>query len=68
MQEEADYIDTASSRAVRATGSVVFERKYDNGTLLWDALPQLFDTWPNGFDTWTDENAAFGDVSATVLV
>ena len=68
MQEEADYIDTASSRAVRATGSVVFERKYDNGTLLWDALPQLFDTWPNGFDTWTDENAAFGDVSATVFV
>ena len=68
MQEEADYIDTGSTRSAVITGSVTFERKYDNGTLLWDAIPQLFDTWPDKFDTWTDENAEFGDVSATVFV
>ena len=68
MQEEADYIDTGSTRSAVTTGLITFERKYDNGTLLWDALPQLFDTWPDNFDTWTDENAAFGDVSATVFV
>ena len=68
MQEEADYIDTGSTRAAVINGLITFERKYDNGTLLWDAIPQLFDTWPGNFDTWTDENAAFGDVSATVFV
>ena len=68
MQGQANYIDTGSARNVRATGDVVFERLYDNGTLLWDALPQLFDTWPDNFDNWTDENAAFGDVNVLVYV
>ena len=68
MQNQANYIDTGSSRNARATGDVVFERLYDNGTLLWDALPQLFDTWPDNFDNWTDENAAFGDVNVLVYV
>lgn len=68
MQGQANYIDTGSSRNARATGDVVFERLYDNGTLLWDALPQLFDTWPDNFDNWTDENAAFGDVNVLVYV
>jgi hypothetical protein len=62
------YLDTGSSRTVRATGEVTFERIYKAGTLLWDAIPQNWDTWPNGFDTWTDEDAAFGDVSVTVYV
>ena len=68
MQGQANYIDTGSSRNARATGDVVFERLYDNGTLLWDAIPQLFDTWPDNFDNWTDENAAFGDVNVIVYV
>lgn len=68
MQGQANYIDTGSARNARATGDVVFERLYDNGTLLWDAIPQLFDTWPDNFDTWTDENAAFGDVNVLVYV
>jgi len=68
MQGQANYIDTGSARNVRATGDVVFERLYDNGTLLWDAIPQLFDTWPDNFDGWTDENAAFGDVNVIVYV
>ena len=62
------YLNTGSSRTVRATGEVTFERIYKAGTLLWDAIPQNWDTWPNGFDTWTDEDAAFGDVSVTVYV
>ena len=68
MQGQANYIDTGSARNARATGDVVFERLYDNGTLLWDAIPQLFDTWPDNFDNWTDENAAFGDVNVLVYV
>ena len=68
MQSQADYIDTGSARNARATGDVVFERLYDNGTLLWDAIPQLFDTWPDNFDTWTNENAAFSDVNVLVYV
>ena len=68
MQGQANYIDTGSTRNARATGDVVFERLYDNGTLLWDAIPQLFDTWPDNFDNWTDENAAFGDVNVIVYV
>jgi hypothetical protein len=62
------YLDTGSSRTVRATGEVTFERIYTAGTLLWDAIPQNWDTWPDNFDTWTDEDAAFGDVSVTVYV
>jgi hypothetical protein len=62
------YLDTGSSRTVRATGEVTFERIYKAGTLLWDAIPQNWDTWPDNFDTWTDEDAAFGDVSITVYV
>ena len=68
MQNQADYVDTGSTRTGRVTGSVVFERIYDNGTLLWDAIPQNFDTWPDLFDGWTDEDAGFGDVSVTVYV
>lgn len=68
MQNTSDYIDTGTSRTARTTGDVVFERIYDNGTLLWDALPQNFDTWPDLFDNWTDENAGFADVSVTVFV
>jgi hypothetical protein len=62
------YLDTGSSRTVRATGEVTFERIYKAGTLLWDAIPQNWDTWPDNFDTWTDEDAAFGDVSVTIYV
>jgi hypothetical protein len=62
------YLDTESSRTVRATGEVTFERIYKAGTLLWDNIPQNWDTWPDNFDTWTDEDAAFGDVSVTVYV
>jgi hypothetical protein len=64
----SDYIDTLSSRNARVTGIRTFTRGYDNGTLLWDNIPQNFDTWPGNFDTWTDENADFGDVSITVYV
>ena len=68
MQNTANYIDTVSSRTARTTGDVVFERGYDNGTLLWDSIPQNFDTWPSLFDGWTDENSGFADVSVTVFV
>ena len=68
MQNTANYIDTGSTRTARTTGDVVFERVYDNGTLLWDAIPQNFDTWPALFDGWTDENSGFADVSVTVFV
>lgn len=64
----SDYIDTGSTRNARITGFRTFTRAYDNGTLLWDAIPQNWDTWPNNWDTWTDEDAAFGDVSVTVFV
>jgi len=64
----SNYIDTGSSRNSRVTGVRTFTRGYDNGTLLWDNIPQNFDTWPGNFDTWTDEDAAFGDVSITVYV
>ena len=64
----SDYIDTGSSRNARVTGIRTFTRGYDNGTLLWDNIPQNFDTWPGNFDTWTDEDAGFGDVSITVYV
>jgi hypothetical protein len=33
------YLDTGSSRTVRATGEVTFERIYKAGTLLWDNIP-----------------------------
>lgn len=62
------YIDTGSSRNARVTGIRTFTRGYDNGTLLWDNIPQNFDTWPGNFDTWTDETAEFGDVSIAVYV
>jgi len=64
----SNYIDTGSSRNARVTGIRTFTRGYDNGTLLWDNIPQNFDTWPGNFDTWTDETASFGDVSITVYV
>jgi hypothetical protein len=63
-----NYIDTGSSRNARVTGIRTFTRGYDNGTLLWDNIPQNFDTWPGNFDTWTDETADFGDVSIVVYV
>jgi hypothetical protein len=34
------YLDTGSSRTVRATGEVTFERIYKAGTLLWDNIPR----------------------------
>ena len=68
MQETANYLDAGSLKNARATGEVTFERLYDNGTLLWDAIPQNWNTWPDNFDTWTDENAAFGDVNVLVYV
>tara|TARA_R110000744_G_scaffold299827_1_gene409181 strand:+ start:248 stop:2797 length:2550 start_codon:yes stop_codon:yes gene_type:complete len=61
-------VDLGTVRDARVTGQRTFTRKYDNGTLLWDAVPQNFDTWPDLFDTWTDENAGFGDVGVTVYV
>ena len=64
----SNYIDTGSSRNARITGIRTFTRGYDNGTLLWDNIPQNFDTWPGNFDTWTDETAEFGDVSIAVYV
>ena len=68
MQETANYLDAGSLKNARATGEVTFERLYDNGTLLWDAIPQNWNSWPDNFDTWTDENAAFGDVNVFVYV
>tara|TARA_R110002167_G_scaffold284302_1_gene489454 strand:- start:709 stop:3330 length:2622 start_codon:yes stop_codon:yes gene_type:complete len=68
MQETANYLDAGSLRNARTTGEVTFERLYDNGTLLWDAIPQNWNTWPDNFDTWTNENAAFGDVNVLVYV
>jgi len=68
MQDDANFIDTGSSRTCRVTGSTTFERLFDDGTLLWDDVPQNFDTWPDNFDGFTDESAAFGDVSAAVFV
>ena len=64
----SNYIDTGSSRNARVTGFRTFERRYDNGTLLWDAIPQNWDTWPDNWDDWTDENANWGDVGVTVYV
>ena len=64
----SDYIDIGTSRNARVTGFRTFTRSFDNGTLLWDGIPQLFDTWPGNFDTWTDEDAGFGDVSVAVFV
>ena len=62
------YIDTGSVRNARVTGIRTFERRYDNGTLLWDAIPQKWDTWAGNWDTWTNEDAEFGDVSVAVYV
>jgi hypothetical protein len=64
----SNYIDTGSSRNARVTGYRTFERRYDNGTLLWDAIPQNWDTWPDLWDTWTNEDANFGDIGVTVYV
>ena len=64
----SNYIDTGSSRNARVTGIRTFTRGFDDGTLLWDDIPQNFDTWPGNFDTWTDETADFGDVSIIVYV
>tara|TARA_R110000868_G_scaffold129406_2_gene338260 strand:+ start:801 stop:3380 length:2580 start_codon:yes stop_codon:yes gene_type:complete len=60
------YVDTGSNRDARVTGVRTFERRYDNGTLLWDAIPQQWDTWAGNWDTWTNEDAEFGDVSVAV--
>lgn len=62
------YIDTGSARNARVNGIRTFERRYDNGTLLWDAIPQQWDTWAGNWDTWTNEDAEFGDVSVAVYV
>jgi len=64
----SNYIDTGSSRNARVTGFRTFERRYDNGTLLWDAIPQNWDTWPDNWDDWTTETANWGDVGVTVYV
>jgi len=63
-----NYIDTSTSRNARITGSRTFTRSFDDGTLLWDDIPENWDTWPNNWDTWTDEDANFGDVSVQVFV
>ena len=64
----SNYIDTGSSRSARVIGFRTFTRAYDNGTLLWDDIPQNWDTWPDNWDTWTDEDANFGDVSVSTFV
>lgn len=64
----SNYIDTGSSRNAKVTGFRTFERRYDNGTLLWDAIPQNWDTWPDLWDNWTDEDANWGDIGVTVYV
>lgn len=64
----SNYIDTGSSRNAKVTGFRTFERRYDNGTLLWDDIPQNWDTWPDLWDNWTDENANWGDIGVTVYV
>ena len=64
----SNYIDTGSSRNARVTGYRTFERRYDDTTLLWDAIPQNWDTWPDLWDNWTDENANWGDIGVTVYV
>ena len=64
----SNYIDTGASRSARVTGFRTFTRSYDNGTLLWDDIPQNWDTWPDNWDTWTDEDANFGDVSVSTFV
>jgi len=64
----SNYIDTGSSRNARVTGFRTFERRYDNGTLLWDAIPQNWDTWPDNWDDWTTETANWGDVGVTIYV
>jgi len=64
----SNYIDTGSSRNARVTGFRTFERRYDNGTLLWDAIPQNWDTWPDNWDDWTTETANWGDVGVAVYV
>jgi len=66
--EFSAYIDTGSVREARVTGYRTFERRFDDGTLLWDDIPQNWDTWPDNWDTWTDENANFGDIGVTVYV
>ena len=64
----ANTVDLGSVRNARVTGYTTFTRSYDNGTLLWDAVPQLFDTWPEVFDNWTNETAGFGDVEVLAYV
>ncbi len=63
----ASFAQTAQGvKNCRITGFRTFSRKYDNGALLWDAIPDTFDTWPDLFDDWTNENAGWGDVGVTV--
>lgn len=63
-----NVVDLGFVRNARVTGFSTFTRKYDNGTLLWDAIPGTFDTWPDVFDNWTTETTDFGDVNVEVYV
>lgn len=65
--EFSNYIDTASSRTVRVTGEVTFNRHQPTaGT--WDAIPQNWETWPGNWDQWDSEQANFADHSVTIYV
>ena len=65
--EFSTYIDTSSTRTVRVTGEVTFNRHQPTaGT--WDAIPQNWDTWPGNWDQWDSEQANFADHSVTIYV
>lgn len=69
-----EYLDVGSSRTVRVSYEIEFDRSDANvvgpsfDEIYWDDIPQVWSTWPDNWDTWTDENAAFNDFFVQVQV
>ena len=70
-----EYLDVGSSRTVRVSYEIEFERHHSEvqsstgfTEVYWDDIPQVWSTWPDNWDTWTLEQAAFNDNSVQVQV
>jgi len=69
-----EYLDVGSSRTVRVSYEIEFDRSDANvvgpsfDEIYWDDIPQVWSTWPDNWDTWTDEDAAFNDFFVQVEV
>jgi len=69
-----EYLDVGSSRTVRVSYEIEFDRSDANvvgpsfDEIYWDDIPQVWSTWPDNWDTWTDEDAAFDDFFVQVEV